>query len=52
MPEAILESIKSPADLRGLTFDQLDQLSSEIRAFLIEKVSKSGGHLGPNLGVV
>jgi len=48
----MLESIKSPADLRGLTFDQLDQLSSEIRTFLIEKVSKSGGHLGPNLGIV
>ena len=48
----MLESIKSPADLRGLSFDQLDQLSSEIRTFLIEKVSKSGGHLGPNLGIV
>ena len=52
MSETILESLKSPADLRGLSFDQLDQLSSEIRAFLIEKVSKSGGHLGPNLGIV
>ncbi len=52
MSEKMLESIKSPADLRGLSFDQLDQLSSEIRAFLIEKVSKSGGHLGPNLGIV
>ena len=48
----MLESIKSPADLRGLSFDQLDQLSGEIRSFLIEKVSKSGGHLGPNLGIV
>ncbi len=47
----MLESIKSPADLRGLTFDQLDDLSAEIRSFLIEKVSKSGGHLGPNLGI-
>ena len=52
MSAKMLESIKSPADLKGLTFDQLDQLSAEIRAFLIEKVSKSGGHLGPNLGVV
>ncbi len=52
MSEKMLESIKSPADLRGLSFDQLDQLSSEIRSFLIEKVSKSGGHLGPNLGIV
>ena len=52
MSENLLESIKSPADLQGLSFDQLDQLSAEIRAFLIEKVSKSGGHLGPNLGIV
>ena len=48
----MLESIKSPADLQGLTEDQLSALAEEIRAFLIEKVSKSGGHLGPNLGVV
>ena len=48
----MLESIKSPADLHGLTEDQLSVLAEEIRTFLIEKVSKSGGHLGPNLGVV
>jgi 1-deoxy-D-xylulose-5-phosphate synthase len=48
----MLESIKSPADLQGLDEDQLTLLSEEIRSFLIEKVSKSGGHLGPNLGVV
>jgi 1-deoxy-D-xylulose-5-phosphate synthase len=48
----MLESLKSPADLHDLSFDQLDQLSAEIRTFLIEKVSKSGGHLGPNLGIV
>ena len=48
----MLESIKSPADLQGLSEDQLALLGEEIRAFLIEKVSKSGGHLGPNLGVV
>ena len=48
----MLESIKSPADLQGLDEDQLALLSEEIRSFLIEKVSKSGGHLGPNLGVV
>ena len=48
----MLESIKSPADLQGLTEDQLSVLAEEIRAFLIEKVSRSGGHLGPNLGVV
>ena len=48
----MLESIKSPEDLRGLSYGQLDELSAEIRQFLITKVSKTGGHLGPNLGVV
>lgn len=38
--------------MRELSLDQLNLLASEIREFLIEKVSKSGGHLGPNLGVV
>ena len=48
----MLEAIKSPADLAGLNSEELKQLSDEIRSFLVEKVSKSGGHLGPNLGVV
>lgn len=48
----MLDAIKSPADLAGLNSEQLKQLSDEIRSFLIEKVSKTGGHLGPNLGVV
>jgi 1-deoxy-D-xylulose-5-phosphate synthase len=48
----VLESIKSPADVKALDRAQLDKLSEEIRQFLIEKVSKTGGHLGPNLGVV
>lgn len=48
----MLESIKGPSDLRGLSYEQLSELSSEIRQFLITKVSKTGGHLGPNLGVV
>jgi len=48
----MLDAIKSPADLAGLTIGQLTELSEEIRGFLIEKVSKTGGHLGPNLGVV
>ncbi|MEN9324893.1 MAG: hypothetical protein RL414_647, partial [Actinomycetota bacterium] len=48
----MLESIRSAADLQGLSYAQLDSLSAEIRAFLVEKVSKTGGHLGPNLGVV
>jgi len=48
----MLESLKGPDDLRGLTPRQLNELSEEIRQFLITKVSKTGGHLGPNLGVV
>ena len=48
----MLESIKSPTDLQGLSYEQLTELSAEIRQFLITKVSKTGGHLGPNLGVV
>ena len=48
----MLEEIKKPADLRGRTQAQLGELAAEIRALLIEKVSRSGGHLGPNLGVV
>ena len=41
-----------PADLKGMSRDELDRLAREIREFLIEKVSATGGHLGPNLGVV
>ena len=48
----MLESIHGPEDLADLSYGQLDQLSAEIREFLIKQVSKSGGHLGPNLGVV
>ena len=48
----MLSQINSPADLAILTHDQLVELSAQIRALLIEKVSKTGGHLGPNLGVV
>ncbi|NDF56304.1 MAG: 1-deoxy-D-xylulose-5-phosphate synthase [Actinobacteria bacterium] len=48
----MLGDIKSPDDLKDLTYNQLEDLSGEIRNYLIEQVSKSGGHLGPNLGVV
>ncbi len=48
----VLEHIDTPADLRALDAEQLDTLAAEIRAFLVEKVSRTGGHLGPNLGVV
>ncbi len=48
----MIESIKSPEDIKGLSQEELISLAQAIRTFLIEKVSKSGGHLGPNLGVV
>jgi 1-deoxy-D-xylulose-5-phosphate synthase len=48
----MLESIASPRDLKALTPDQLPALASEIRDVLIETVSRTSGHLGPNLGVV
>jgi len=48
----LLESIWSPQDVKALTPDELPVLAGEIREFLIEAVSRNGGHLGPNLGVV
>jgi 1-deoxy-D-xylulose-5-phosphate synthase len=48
----LLESIHSPEDVKRLSFDELTSLAEEIRAFLIQTLSKTGGHLGPNLGVV
>ena len=48
----ILASIATPRDLRGLTADQLDELAAEIRDVLVATCSRTGGHLGPNLGVV
>ncbi|MEP6814864.1 MAG: 1-deoxy-D-xylulose-5-phosphate synthase [Marmoricola sp.] len=47
-----LERLTGPNDLRGLDDRQLTELAAEIRDFLITKVSRTGGHLGPNLGVV
>ncbi len=48
----LLETISSPRDLKALSADQLPRLASEIRDVLIETVSRTSGHLGPNLGVV
>ncbi|MGA7857608.1 MAG: 1-deoxy-D-xylulose-5-phosphate synthase [Terracidiphilus sp.] len=48
----LLESIHSPADVKRLNEAQMVELAEEIRAFLIQTLSKTGGHLGPNLGVV
>src|SRR5256885_1392459 len=49
---ALLADINSPSDLKGLNQQQLTQLAGEVRAFLVEHIAKTGGHLSPNLGVV
>jgi 1-deoxy-D-xylulose-5-phosphate synthase len=49
---ALLDRLTGPRDLHDLTDAQLDELAVEIRDFLVRKVSRTGGHLGPNLGVV
>ncbi|MEU0837327.1 1-deoxy-D-xylulose-5-phosphate synthase [Streptomyces sp. NPDC005969] len=48
----ILETIRGPRDLKALSGPELDELAEEIRRFLVEAVARTGGHLGPNLGVV
>ncbi|WDH77503.1 1-deoxy-D-xylulose-5-phosphate synthase [Microbacterium esteraromaticum] len=48
----ILPGITGPRDLDGLSTEELAELADEIRAFLVENVARTGGHLGPNLGVV
>jgi 1-deoxy-D-xylulose-5-phosphate synthase len=48
----MLEQIRGPADLQHLSQAELRDLAAEIRDFLIHKVAATGGHLGPNLGVV
>src|SRR2546429_3700751 len=49
---ALLADINSPSDLKRLNQQQLTQLAAEVRAFLVEQIAKTGGHLSPNLGVV
>jgi len=51
-PHRLLDTIGGPADLRHLDENELLQLAGEIRAFIVESVSVTGGHLGSNLGVV
>jgi len=48
----VLDSIQSPQDIKQLDLNQLQSLADEIRAFLIENIQKTGGHLAPNLGTV
>lgn len=52
LPNAILDHVNIPADMKDLTDEQLKQLSSEVRQATIEAVAKTGGHLGAGLGVV
>ena len=52
MPTPLLDTIASPADLRRLDRKQLPQLANELRAFLIDSVAQTGGHLSSNLGTV
>src|SRR4030088_2816454 len=52
VPPSLVGTIRDPQDLRGLTEEQLTVLAAEIRDFLVDKVSRTGGHLGPNLGAV
>jgi len=49
---SLLEGINEPRDLDSLSPEELETLAAEIRTFLVTEVSKTGGHLGPNLGVV
>jgi 1-deoxy-D-xylulose-5-phosphate synthase len=49
---SLLDRISEPSDLRSLSVAQLGELSEEIRAFLLETISRTGGHLSPNLGIV
>ncbi len=48
----ILDKINSPADIKGLNYDQLEELAGELRDYIIKVVSENGGHLASNLGVV
>ena len=49
---SILDRVNGPEDLKGLKDAEVIELAQDIREFLISKVAKTGGHLGPNLGVV
>ena len=52
MPFSLLDTINAPADLRRLSRGELGRLARELRSFLLDTVSKTGGHLSSNLGTV
>ena len=49
---SVLDRVNGPEDLKKLSSDELTTLAEEIRSYLVASVAKTGGHLGPNLGVV
>ena len=48
----ILDKVNSPSDLKNLSLNELNTLADEIRELIIKKVNKTGGHMGPNLGII
>lgn len=52
MTTGLLKNINSPEDIKNLNYEALEKLAAEIREYMIEVISKNGGHLAPNLGVV
>ena len=48
----LLNQVNQPSDLRNLSMEELNELAQEIREVLLQKLSKHGGHFGPNLGMV
>ena len=52
MTAGLLKKIDSPEDIKKLNYEALNELAAEIREYMIEVISKNGGHLAPNLGVV
>ena len=53
LPETpLLDTIRGPADLRSLGFEELEELATEIRHLIVATVTRNGGHLGSNLGIV
>ena len=48
----MLESIKSPQDIKNLSMQEMETLAAEMRETILKVVSKNGGHLGSNLGIV
>ena len=48
----ILDKVNEPQDLRNLSIDEMNTLAGEMRELIIKKVNTTGGHMGPNLGII